>query len=82
MPAHACALESVFAAGQKCSYQRVISKATMINSFKTKAVYEIATMLMNSVSKKSSERIMMIPPVVALSAEEFISFGSSYPDRH
>jgi hypothetical protein len=51
------------------TYHRVISKATMINSFKTRAVYEIATMLMNSVSKKRSERIMMIPPVVIPSAQ-------------
>lgn len=40
----------------------VISKATMISSFRTNAVYEIATMLMNSFSKKRSDKTMMTPP--------------------
>lgn len=41
----------------------------MISSFRTKAVYEIATILMNSVSKKRRERIMMMPPAIGVSAE-------------
>lgn len=40
----------------------VISSATMMSSFRMSAVNEMATMLRNSVSNRSNERIMIAPP--------------------
>lgn len=39
------------------------STATIINSFRTKAVNEMETILMNSDSNRTSEHIMMAPPI-------------------
>lgn len=40
----------------------VISSATMMSSFRMSAVKEMETMLRNSVSNRSNERIMIAPP--------------------
>jgi hypothetical protein len=44
------------------TYQVVISKATMINSFRMRAVKEIATMLRNSFSNNRRDMTIIAPP--------------------
>ena len=44
------------------THQVVISSATINSSVRTSDVNEMATMLMNSLSNRTSERIMMAPP--------------------
>ena len=44
------------------TYHVVISRATMISSFKTRAVNEMATMFKNSFSNKTNDMIMMAAP--------------------
>jgi hypothetical protein len=49
------------------TYQVVISKATMMSSFRIRAVNEIATILRNSFSNSSKDMIIMAPPVPNMS---------------
>ena len=44
------------------AYQVLISRATIMSSFKTRAVKEIATIFKNSFSKMYSDIIMIAPP--------------------
>ena len=43
--------------------QVVISTATMMSSFKTRAVKEMETMFRNSFSKSTRDMIMIAPPL-------------------
>jgi hypothetical protein len=44
------------------AYQVVISRATIISSLTIRAVNEIATILRNSFSNRTSDMIMIAPP--------------------